>query len=108
MDHEKRPSVGMDVIDESDHLVGTVEAIEHDHFIVQKGFFFPQSHRIPLSAIENIVENEVVLRIPREVALASNVDVQWNERPIYGETVPDASQVTRSAYRGGVDPRRNM
>lgn len=107
MDQDKRPSVGMDVIDNADHLVGTVEAIEHDHFVVQKGFFFPQSHRIPNSAIEDIIENEVRLRISREVALASDADVDWADRPYRGESVPDSSEVTKRAFRSGVDPRRN-
>lgn len=105
MDQNQRPSVGMDVIDNADRLVGTVETVEHDHFVVQKGFFFPQNHRIPNSAIEHIAEHEVLLRISREMALASNVDIEWGDRPIRGETVPDASEKMRSGVRGGYDPR---
>lgn len=105
MEQEERPSVGMDVIDNADHLVGTVETVEHDHFVVQKGFFFPQSHRIPNSAIDNIVEHEVTLRISREMALASNADVDWTDHPQHGESVPDNSEKTRSGIRGGFDPR---
>lgn len=107
MEQDKRPSVGMDVIDSADRLVGTVEAIEHDHFVVQKGFFFPQNHRVPNSAIDSIIENEVILRISRETALASDADVDWADRPFRGESVPDASEATRKAFRSGVDPRRN-
>ena len=105
MEQEQRPSVGMDVVDNADRLVGTVETVEHDHFVVQKGFFFPQSHRIKLSAIENIVDNEVTLRISREVAQASNADVDWTDHPHHGEQVPDQSDKTRSSIHGGVDPR---
>lgn len=105
MEQEERPSVGMDVIDNANHLVGTVETIEHDHFVVQKGFFFPQSHRIPNSAIANIIENEVTLSISREMALTNNVDVNWADRPQYGESVPDSSDKVRSGIRGGFDPR---
>lgn len=105
MEQEQRPSVGMDVIDESDHLVGTVETVEHDHFVVQKGFFFPQSHRIPMSAINLIVENEVILRISREEAMANNSDVDWTAKPHHGEHVPDTSDKIRSGVRGGFDPR---
>lgn len=107
MDQEQRPAIGMDVVDNADHLVGTVETVEHDHFIVQKGFFFPQSHRLPISAIDSIEENEVTLRISLEVALASNVDADWKDSPQHGESVPDASQVTNDAFRSGVDPRKS-
>lgn len=96
----------MDVIDNANHLVGTVESVEHDHFIVQKGFFFPANHRIPQSAIASITENEVNLRISREMALATSTDETWADKPQHGESVPDASDVTRSAFRGGVDPRK--
>lgn len=105
MEQEQRPSVGMDVIDNADHLVGTVETVEHDHFVVQKGFFFPQSHRIPLSAVESIVDNEVTLRISREQAMANNADVDWADKPHHGERVPDNSEKARSATRSGVDTR---
>lgn len=107
MDQEQRPAVGMDVIDNGDHLVGTVETVEHDHFVVQKGFFFPESHRIPISAIDSIIENEVILRISREMALASNVDIDWADHPQHGESVPDSSEVTRSSFKSGVDPRKS-
>lgn len=109
MDHQLRPSVGMDVIDSGDHLVGTIETVEHDHFVVQKGFFFPQSHRIPISAIGSIADNEVVLRISREVALMSDADVDWADKPHHGEHsehIPDSSEKTVDAFRSGVDPRR--
>lgn len=107
MDQQTRPAVGMDVIDDGQHLVGTVETVEHDHFVVQKGFFFPQSHRIPISAIDTIIENEVTLRISREVAQSTNADVDWTDHPQYGESVPDGSEKTRSAFKGGVDTRRS-
>jgi len=96
----------MDVIDNADHLVGTVEAVEHDHFVVEKGFFFPQSHVISNSAIERVAGNEVVLRISRDQALNSSPDHNWMNDPLHGENVPDASEVERSATRGGVDPHK--
>lgn len=107
MDQQQRPQVGMDVIDSADHMVGTVETVEHDHFVVQKGFFFPENHRIPNTAIDSIDGNEITLRITREVALNSSVDLRWAEEPVHGESVPDSSETTRSAFKGGVDPRRS-
>ena len=58
-----RPQVGMDVIDRDDHLVGRVESIEHDHFVVEKGFFFAQRHRIPNSAIAAIRGNDILTEL---------------------------------------------
>lgn len=106
MSTQDRPALGMDVIDTSDHLVGTVEAVEHDHFVVQKGFFFPKSHRIPNSAIDSIEGNEVRLRITREVAMTSSVDDDWSSVPHHGEVVPEIGDVEKSAARGGVDPHK--
>lgn len=106
MDEQVRPQVDMDVIDDGDHMVGTVESVEHDHFVVQKGFFFPQNHRVPNSAIDSITGSEIRLRISREIALNSSVDLNWAEEPVHGESAPDNSDTTRSAFKGGVDPRR--
>lgn len=107
MEQDLRPSVGMDVIDDSDHLVGTIESVEHDHFVVQKGFFFPESHKLSISSIDSIVENEVRLRISRETALASSSDDDWADKPHHGETMPDSSQRTTEAFRSGIDPRKS-
>lgn len=101
-----RPAVGMEVIDTADHLVGTVESVENNHFVVQKGFFFPQNHRIPISAIDTIEGNEIRLRISRELAFSSNVDEAWADRPQHGEIVPEIGDVEKSAARGGVDPHK--
>ena len=105
MEQDQRPSVGMDVIDSAENLVGTVESVEHDHFVVQKGFFFPQNHRLPISAIESITEGEVFLRISRDEALSSDADVNWAAKPRHGESVPDDSEKLRSGIRRGADPR---
>lgn len=106
MDQQQRPQPGMEVIDNGDHLVGTVESVEHSHFVVQKGFFFPQNHRIPNSAIDSIVENEIILRVSREVALTTNTDQTSADQSANGEHPPEASEKAGSATRGGVDPRR--
>ncbi len=106
MEKQQRPAIGMEVIDSDGHLVGTVESVEHDHFVVQKGFFFPKNHRIPDSAIDRIIGNEITLRMSREVVQNSSVDRNWANDPHHGENVPDASDTERSAIRGGVDPHK--
>jgi hypothetical protein len=85
--HDTRPRIGMNVIDRNDHLVGTVESVEHDHFVVGKGLFFAQPQRIPDSAIGEIRGQKLRLRITRETALHSSVDLHWDERPEHGEIV---------------------
>ena len=88
--HEQsRPQVGMNVIDSDNHLVGTVEAVEHDHFVVGEGLFFLERQRIPCSAIAGIYEGEIRLRISRERALHSSVDTHWDEYPEHGEIVDE-------------------
>lgn len=94
-DLQARPEIGMDVIDSDDHLVGTVESVEHDHFVVQKGFFFSQSHRIPNSAIGEIQRGQVTLRIRREEAMEHSADTHWNERPEHGEIAPGSATGTQ-------------
>ena len=106
MEYQQRPAVGMDVIDNAGHLVGTVESVEHDHFVIQKGFFFPRNHRIPDSAIDRIANNEIILRISRDLDQSSSVDRNWADHPEHGEIVPEAGDVERSAARSGVDPHK--
>lgn len=108
MEQHERPAIGMDVIDNADRLVGTVEQVEHDHFVVQKGFFFPQSLRIPNSAIESITGEQITLRISRDLALSSSVDHDWADEPLHGEIVPETGDVEGSAIRGGVDPKKQL
>lgn len=102
MESTQRPTVGMDVIDNSDRLVGTVESVEHDHFVVQKGFFSPQDHKIPMSAIASITDNEVILHTSRHEALNSNPDVEFADLPQHGKHVPDSSESRGDAVRGGL------
>lgn len=106
-DHEqRRPHIGMDVIDSAGHFVGTVEHVEHDHFVVEKGFFFPESHRIGISAIESIRESEITLRIARESALSSDPDHNWAHDPRHGEIAPETGDPEKSALEGGLNPRK--
>lgn len=100
-----RPIVGMEVIDRTDLLVGTVECVEHDHFVVQKGFFFPHSHRISNSAIGAVDGNRVTLKITREEAMHHGPDYDWADHPERGEVVPEEGDVERSTTRAGISPR---
>lgn len=71
------PQSGMDVIGSDGEKVGEVDAVEQDYLIVRKGFFFPQDHYIPFSAVDSADENSVYLNVTKDGAL----EQQWGERP---------------------------
>lgn len=98
----QRPATGMDVIDNGGYFVGTVEHVGPDHFVVQKGFFFPQSHRVPNSAIESIKGQQLTLRISREQAIQKDPDYDWADHPERGEIHPEEGDVERSRTRAGI------
>lgn len=87
---QARPQTGMEVIDDAGHFIGTVEHVEPDHFVVQKGFFFSNSHRIPNSAIGHIDDHEILLRISRESAMHDSTDENWSDHPEHGEFAPES------------------
>ena len=101
---QARARIGMEVVDDSGHFIGTVEHVEPDHFVVQKGFFFPNSHRIPNSAISEMTDREIRLRISRETAMHATEDENWAEKPEHGEIVPDMIGGEKPANKSDSDP----
>lgn len=67
--HEVVPAVGMDVFGSEGARIGEIDDVEGDVFLVRTGFFFPEVHRIPLSAIASCDEERLCLNVPRDVAL---------------------------------------
>jgi uncharacterized protein (TIGR02271 family) len=64
------PRVGMDVIGADGEKFGEVDAVEAGYFVVRKGFFFPEDHYIPFSAISSYdADNRVYLSVTRDQAL---------------------------------------
>ncbi|SRR5690606_18884916 len=78
------PQNGMDVIGADGEKVGEVDAVERDYFIVRKGFFFPQDHYIPMTAISSYDEDgKVYLNVTKDEAL----EQEWGNPPTgYAET----------------------
>lgn len=74
------PQVGMDVVGSDDQKVGAVDAVEQDYFVVQKGFFFPEDHYIPLSAVTSYDDKKVFLNVTKDQAL----EQQWTTPPVAG------------------------
>lgn len=98
----EHPATGMDVIDNGGYFVGTVERVGEDDFVVQKGFFFPQSHRLPNSAVDTIGGQQVTLRISRERALQREPEYDFADHPERGEIVREEGDVERSRTRAGI------
>jgi len=73
------PQIGMDVVGADGEKVGEIDAVEQDYFVVRKGFFFPQDHYIPLSAISSYDEDgKVYLNVTKDQAL----EQEWGNPPV--------------------------
>lgn len=71
---------GMDVLTADGENVGTIDAVNADYFVVEKGFFSPRSTYIPTSAIARVEQNQVYLTVTREDAL--NQEPAWDVEPV--------------------------
>lgn len=87
------PQTGMDVYGSDGEKVGTVDAVDQNHFIVRKGFFFPEDHYIPFSAVNTYDDNAVHLNVTKDGAL----EQQWGEQPLDNVEAPLAG-TTGAAY----------
>jgi uncharacterized protein (TIGR02271 family) len=75
--------VGNDVYGSDGDKVGTVAEVQPTYLVVEKGFFFPTDYYIPLSAITQVNDGQVVLNVSKDTALHSG----W-------ETIPDTTVTT--------------
>jgi uncharacterized protein (TIGR02271 family) len=75
------PQIGMDVVGSDGEKVGEIDAVEQDYFVVRKGFFFPQDHYIPMTAISSYDEDgKVYLNVTKDEAL----EQEWGTPPESG------------------------
>lgn len=96
------PQNGMTVVGADGEKVGDIDGVEQDYFIVRKGFFFPQDHYIPMTAISSYDDDQVYLNVTKDEAL----EQEWSNPPAagatYGETTTVGDQATivedRDAY----------
>lgn len=99
------PQNGMSVIGADGEKVGEIDGVEQDYFIVRKGFFFPQDHYIPMTAISSYDDSQVYLNVTKDEAL----EQEWGNPPVagtaYTETTTVGDQTTvvddRDAYGDG-------
>jgi len=88
------PQVGQDVIGTDGEKVGEIDGVERDYFVVRKGFFFPQDHYIPMTAVSSYDDDKVYLNVTKDEALEQD----WTNPPAagaaYDTTVTDAGYDT--------------
>ncbi len=88
------PQNGMDVVGADGEKVGEIDGVERDYFVVRKGFFFPQDHYIPLTAVSSYDDNAVYLNVTKDEAL----EQEWSQAP---ETTTSGDQETVVGEGGG-------
>lgn len=95
------PQMGMDVIGADGDKVGEIDAVERDYFVVRKGFFFPQDHYIPMSAISSYDEDgKVYLNVTKDQAL----EQEWGNPPAAtGEAIGDTTYGQGTMTTGDAD-----
>jgi len=86
--------VGDDVYGSDGDKIGSVAEVQSGYIVVEKGFFFPTDYYIPVSAISQVGNGQIVLNVSKDAALHSGWD-----------TIPDATASTtlvlRSPERAG-------
>jgi uncharacterized protein (TIGR02271 family) len=72
--------IGDEVYGSDGDKVGTVAEVQPTYLVIEKGFFFPTDYYIPVSAITQVGDGQVVLNVSKDAALHSG----W-------ETLPDST-----------------
>jgi uncharacterized protein (TIGR02271 family) len=85
MSWSNQVQVGDEVYGSDGDKVGTVAEVQSGYVVVEKGFFFPTDYYIPMNAITQAGNGQIVLNVSKDTALHSG----W-------ETIPDASSTTLS------------
>jgi len=68
---------GWDVYGSDGNEIGDVEEVGPDYIVVEKGFLFPKTLYIPVSAISSVSEDRVELSVPKDAA----GDQGWDAPP---------------------------
>jgi len=75
--------VGDEVLGNDGGKVGTVAEVQPAYLVIEKGFFFPTDYYIPVNAITQVSDGQVVLNVSKDAALHSG----W-------ETIPETTTST--------------
>jgi len=97
---------GMDVYGADGDKLGSIDGVFADYVSVKKGFFFPEDHYVPISAIQGVDEDDKVwLTVTKDEALNQG----WDRLPEGGYNATDTAYVatetetatTGAAYAAG-------
>jgi uncharacterized protein (TIGR02271 family) len=103
------PREGMNVFGSDGDKVGEVDAVETDYFVVRKGFFFPEDHYIPRTAVATFDEENVYLAYTKDEVLSQEWTTEpgagtWDTTTLAGTQVgdrdADLNQVNTTAQPG--------
>jgi len=90
--------VGSDVYGSDGDKVGTVAEVQPTYLVVEKGFFFPTDYYIPMSAITQVQDGQIVLNVSKDTALHSGwetipetTSTTMTDTSMTGTSMPDAS-----------------
>ena len=102
--------IGNDVYGSDGEKVGTVAEVHPTYIVVEKGFFFPTDYYIPVNAITQVSDGQIVLNVSKDAALHSGwetIPVTTSDAVMTGERGWDlASEVTATDRVLGEDVAR--
>jgi len=75
--------VGDDVYGSDGDKIGSIAEVQPTYLVVEKGFFFPTDYYIPVNAISQVGDGQIVLNVSKDAALHSGWD-----------TIPDTTATT--------------
>lgn len=70
-------ATGMTVFGSDRGKIGKIVEVHQDYIVVEKGFFFPTDHFIPLSAIARVGEDKLYLGVTKDAAMHQG----WDRQP---------------------------
>ena len=88
MDRTPGLATGMTVIGSDNGKIGKIVEVARDYIVVEKGFFFPSDHFIPVGAIASVGGDEVYLGVTKDEALHQG----WDRQPLATDTGYDDAQ----------------
>ena len=87
--------MGMQVHAADGGKVGKIVGLDNSQIVVEKGFFFPSDHAIPISAVDSADDDNVYLRITKDEAL----NQKWDSSGSYADSTSVGSTTGLAASR---------
>ena len=87
--------VGDDVYGSDSEKVGTVAEVQSSYIVVEKGFFFPTDHYIPISAVASAGDGRIFLNVAKDAALHSGWETMPNTETMPADVAVNATSTGR-------------